>query len=189
MSSLLDPRGAKPSGAQSTGSTESSNTKVASASVMSVGAGASAAREDSLGRAEMAPAAANGVRGAGHPAPGLQLPVDPRAERLIDVEIAQKVLGFETRELVGAPDEDGVSHHVAWLMKSDDALLWEPLPRFSTDDRAAHLILAFVKGHGVKVDLVQTRGWWCVEIEGVEYPKARQKPMAICRAALGFVEG
>jgi hypothetical protein len=128
-----------------------------------------------------------------HPEPRapetFSVPIDQRPARLLDVEVARDVLGFETRELVGAPEEGQGPQHVAWLMKSTDSPLWEPLPRFSTDERAAHMILAFVKGHGVDVEVLHTRGWCCVQIEGSEYPKARQQEMAICRAALAFVRG
>ena len=114
--------------------------------------------------------------------------LDPREERLVDVRVAREVLGFEARELVGAPEEAGASPtHVAWLMRGEGETLWQPLPRFSTDESAARQILAFVYSHGVDVETVQTRGWWCVEIEGTQYPKARRLAMAICRAALGFV--
>ncbi|PIE24630.1 MAG: hypothetical protein CSA62_02025 [Planctomycetota bacterium] len=113
---------------------------------------------------------------------------DPREERLVDVRIARDVLGFETRELVGAPEfPGGRPSHVAWLMLAEGETLWQPLPCFSTEEGPARQVLAFVYSHGVEVETVRTRGWWCVEIEGVQYPKSRRLSMAICRAALGFV--
>ncbi len=116
-----------------------------------------------------------------------ELVFDTRPQRLLDVRVAREVLGFETRELIGDLGDDEAAHHVAWLMRAPDNPVWEPLPRFSTDEKSAHQIMAFVQGHGVKVDLNYNRGWWWLSIEGQDYPKARKRPLAITRAALGFV--